>query len=117
MAEGVVRLQKQAARILASLEKEIARKEKEIVALREEVDICVQILGKQAPQAPVEAPAKGTPRKRIDWAAVLDSLPDHFTGKDVADKIKKPPAAAYTRLYHMVKTGRLNRTEDGYEKV
>ena len=110
-------MQKQAARILASLEKEIARKEKEIIALREEADICVQILGKQTLEAPAKALAKGAPRKRIDWAAVLDSLPDHFTAQDVTEKIRKPPPAAYTQLYHMVKTGRLNRTKDGYEKV
>ena len=113
MAEGVVSLKKQAARILAGLQKEIAKKEKELVALREEVDICVQVLGKQT----AKASAKGAPRKRIDWAAVLDSLPGQFNAKDVVAKINKPPAAVYTQLYQMTKAGRLNRTKDGYEKA
>ena len=113
MAEGVVSLKKQAARILAGLEKEIAKKEKEIVALREEADICVQILGKQTPKAST----KGASRKRIDWTEVLGSLPDRFNAKDVIAKINKPPAAVYTQLYQMTKAGRLNRTKDGYEKV
>ncbi len=113
MAAGVASLQKQAARVLASLEKEIAKKEKEIAALREEADLCVLILGKQTPKAS----AKGAPRKRIDWAAVLNGLPDQFSTKDVIAKVDKSAAAVYTQLYQMAKTGRLKRTKDGYEKV
>ena len=118
---GVVSLKKQAARILAGLEKEIAKKEKEIAALREEADICVSILGKGPPKASTKSESKresnSESRKRIDWAEVLGSLPERFNAKDVIAKINKPPAAVYTQLYQMTKTGRLNRTKDGYEKV
>lgn len=114
MAQGVQSLKKQAARILAGIEKEIAKKEKEIAALREEADLCVQILGRTQPP---KISTKSAPRKRIDWAEVLSSLPDRFNTKDVVAKINKPRAAVYSQLYQMTKTGRLNRTKDGYEKV
>ena len=113
MAEGVAGLKKQAAQTLGSLEKEIAKIEKELSALREEADICRQVLGKPTSKAS----AKRASGKRIDWKAVLGSLPKQFTAKDVMAKIGKPPAAIYTQLYQMTKAGRLKRTEDGYEKV
>ena len=125
MAEGVGSLRKQAGRILAALEKEIAKKERELDELRKEADICKQVVGTQTAKAPAQAPAKapakarakGPARKRLDWTQVLAGLPDQFTAKDVVAKIKKPPSAVYTQLYQMTKTGRLKRTEDGYEKV
>ena len=62
---------------------------------------------------PVETAGKG---KRINWAEVLEGLPEQFTSKDVIAKVNKPPNAVYTQLYQMTKAGRLKRTEDGYEK-
>ena len=62
---------------------------------------------------PVEAAEK---RQRINWAEVLESLPEQFTSKDVLAKVNKPPRAVYMQLYHMTRAGRLKRTEDGYEK-
>jgi hypothetical protein len=112
MAEGVAGLKKQAAQTLVTLEKEIAQKEKELATFREEADICLQVLGK-----PTLSSTKGASGKRVDWKAVLSSLPQHFTAKDVMAKINKPPAAVYTQLYQMIKAGRLNRTKDGYEKL
>ncbi len=113
MAEGMAGLKKQAAQTLGALEKEIAKIEKDLAALREEADICRQVLGKPTSKAS----AKGASGKRIDWKAVLGSLPQQFTAKEVRAKIGKPPAAVYTQLYQMTKAGRLNRTKDGYEKV
>lgn len=112
MTEGVAGLKKQAAQTLVALEKEIAKKERELATLRGEADLCLHVLGK-----PTLTSAKGVSGKRVDWKAVLGSLPKHFTAKDVMAKINKPPAAVYTQLYQMIKAGRLNRTKDGYEKV
>ena len=113
MSEGVEGLKKQAAQTLGVLEKEIAKKEKDLAALQEEADICLQVLGKPTSKAS----AKGSSGKRVDWKAVLGSLPKQFTAKDVMAKIGKSPAAVYTQLYQMTRAGRLNRTEEGYEKV
>ena len=114
MAETLVSLKKQAMQTLGSLEKEIAKKEKELAALHEEANICRQLLGKPTVGGKV---AGGGERKRIDWSSVLDSLPKEFTAKDVIDKINKPPAAVYTQLYQMTKANRLKRTRNGYVKV
>ena len=113
MAEGLGGLKKQAASTLGALEKEIAKIEKELSALREEADICRQVLGKPTSKAS----AKRASGKRIDWKAVLGSLPKQFTAKDVMAKVNKPLAGIYTQLYQMTKAGRLNRTKDGYQKV
>ena len=113
MAEGVAGLRKQAAQTLGALEKEIAKIEKELAAFRDEADICLRVLGKPT----TKASAKGASGKRVDWKAVLSSLPKQFTAKDVMAKIGKPPAAVYTQLYQKTKAGRLNRTKDGYKKV
>lgn len=113
MAEGMAGLKKQAAQTLGSLEKQIAKIEAELATLREEADICRRFLGKPTGNAS----ARGSSGKRIKWAEVLGSLPTQFTAKQVMEKINKPPAAVYTQLYQMTKTGRLNRTKDGYEKV
>lgn len=121
MAEGVGSLRKQAAKILAGLEKEIAKKERELDELRKEADICKQVVGNQTAKASTKATAKAAAkapaRKRLNWTQVLAGLPDQFTAKDVVAKIKKSPAAVYTQLYQMTKTGRLKRTKDGYAKV
>ena len=122
MAEGVGSLRKQAAKILAGLEKEIAKKEREFDELRKEADICKQVVGNQtakasAAKATAKAAAKAPARKRLNWTQVLAGLPDQFTAKDVVAQIKKSPAAVYTQLYQMTKTGRLKRTKDGYAKV
>ena len=125
MAEGVGSLRKQAAKILAGLEKEIAKKERELDELRKEADICKQVVGNQTAKASARAPAKASAkasakapaRKRLNWTQVLAGLPDQFTAKDVVAQIKKSPAAVYTQLYQMTKTGRLKRTKDGYAKV
>ncbi len=113
MLEGVAALKKQAAQTLEALEKEIAKKEKELATFREEADICLQVLGKPTSQVS----AGGGSGKRINWVEILGSLPKKFTAKEVIAKINKPPAAAYTQLYQMTKAGRLNRTKTGYEKV
>lgn len=113
MTEGVAGLKKQAAQTLVALEKEIAKKEKELATLREEADICQQVLGKPTSKTS----AKGSSGKRVDWKAVLGSLPKQFTAKDVMAKIGKSPAAVYTQLYQMTRAGRLNRTKEGYQKV
>ena len=114
MAETLVSLKKQAAQTLGSLEKEIAKTEKELAALNEEANICRQLLGK--PTVGGRA-AGGGERKRVDWASVLGSLPKEFTARDVIAKINKPPAAVYTQLYQMTKANRLKRTKAGYAKV
>lgn len=114
MAETLVSLKKQAAQTLGSLEKEIAKTEKELAALNEEANICRQLLGK--PTVGGRA-AGGGERKRVDWVSVLGSLPKEFTARDVIAKINKPPAAVYTQLYQMTKANRLKRTKAGYAKV
>ena len=113
MGGGVAGLKKQAAQTLGALEKEIAKKEKELAIFREDADICLQVLGKPTSKASTD----GGPGKRINWAEILGSLPKQFTAREVIAKIDKPPAAAYTQLYQMTKAGRLNRTKTGYRKV
>ena len=113
MSEGVAGLKKQAAQTLGVLEKDITKLEKELATLREEADICRQVLG----QPISKVSAKGASGTRVDWKAVLGSLPKKFTAKDVMAKVNKPPAGIYTQLYQMTKAGRLNRTKDGYEKT
>ncbi len=113
MANGVEGLKKQVAQTLSALEKQIAQIEKDLAALREEADICRQVLGKPTSKALT----RGASGQRINWAEVLGSLPKQFTAKDVVAKVGKPLAAVYTQLYQLIRAGRLNRTKDGYQKV
>jgi hypothetical protein len=116
MAEGLTALKKQAAQTLGSLQKEIARREKELSALQNEAAVCQQLLHGRVSKSSAKGSLGGS-GKRIDWRSVLADLPKQFTAKDVIDKVNKPAAGIYTQLYQMTKANRLRRTKDGYEKV
>ncbi len=116
MAEGLTALRKQAAQTLGALQKEIARREKELAALQNEAALCQQLLHGKASKASAKGSLGGS-TKRIDWISVLADLPKQFSAKDVIAKVNKPAAGIYTQLYQMTKANRLKRTKDGYEKV
>ena len=116
MAEGLIALKKQAAQTLGALQKEIARREKELSDLQNEAAVCQQLLRGKVAKISAKGSSGGS-GKRIDWRSVLADLPKRFTAKDVIDKVNKPAAGIYTQLYQMTKANRLKRTKDGYEKV
>ena len=100
-------LRSEAARVIAALDHEIARRRKELAELVAHADAWRATLGgrisaalgelggkrAKAPRAAKRAKgAKGRPRggKRVSWDAVLASLPESFTIEDV---LKNPDAA------------------------
>ena len=94
-------LRSDAARVIAALDQEIARRRKELAELVAHADAWRATLGGRISAAlgelggkTVKAPRakRGRPRggKRVSWDAVLASLPESFTIEDV---LKNPDAA------------------------
>src|SRR3954470_20268324 len=84
-------LRKQANKVLSSLRREIAQKDKELAALRQDAQRLEAVVSGRA----VAAAGGGAPRIRLDWDLILKELPDTFTSKEVGQKSGKPMEQVY----------------------
>ncbi len=104
-------LKKQASKVLTSLRHEIAQKEKELSALRQDMQrLQGMVNGKSAA-------VSGASRVRLDWNLVLRELPDTFSSKDVAAKSGKPMEQVYAGLNRWIKDRKVKKGKDGYQKT
>ena len=113
-------LQREARRALAALRKEIARRERELAALKAEATRWQSVL-----QGPARGGGLGvTPprlspsqRPRLDWSALLQELPTRFTIRAVAQKAGKPLGHVYVYMSRWMKDKKVRKVAGGYQKV
>ena len=105
-------LKKQAGRILTSLRREIGQKEKELSALKQDVQRLQLVVNGRAPAV------SGSPsRVRLDWNSILKELPDTFSSKEVSQKSGKPMEQVYAGLNRWIKDRKVRKGKEGYQKV
>jgi len=105
-------LKKQAGKILTSLRREIGQKEKELSALKQDVQRLQLVVNGRA------AAVDGSPsRVRLDWNMVLKELPDTFSSKEVSQKSGKPMEQVYAGLNRWIKDRKVRKGKEGYQKV
>ncbi len=118
MERPILTLRRQATKALASLQGEIAKREKELEELKAEAARWESALGKETKKA---APSLRSRRpqaaKRLDWNAILKELPTTFTAKDLAQRAGKPVNRIYSPLSRWLKAKNVRRKKDGYQKV
>jgi len=105
-------LKKQAGKVLGSLRREIAQKEKELAALRQDVHRLQTVVSGGS-----VAPGVGPMRVRLDWKQILKELPDTFTSRDVGVKSGKPMEQVYAGLNRWIKDRKVRKGKDGYQKT
>ena len=105
-------LKKQASKVLTSLQKEVAQKEKELVSLRQDVQRLQAVVSGRAVAA-----GGGTPRMRLDWNMILKELPDTFSSREVSQKSGKPMEQVYAGLNRWLKDRKIKKGKDGYQKT
>jgi hypothetical protein len=105
-------LKKQAGKILTSLRREIGQKEKELSALKQDVQRLQLVVNGRA------AAVGGSPsRVRLDWNMILKELPDTFSSKEVSQKSGKPMEQVYAGLNRWIKDRKVRKGKEGYQKV
>jgi hypothetical protein len=113
-------LKQQAKKALASLQREITRRERELMALQGEVSRWESILsgqshlGRTSTGARAGRKSRGT---RLDWNVVLNKLPSSFSVKQVAEETGKPIQQAYAGVARWVTDKKVKKGKDGYQKV
>lgn len=118
--QQVHRLRQQAAKAVAALEKEIAKQEQTLAALKAEAARWRSLVGGQvtgASAAAVPRQARKPMRRLVDWSAVLAGLPRTFTAREVAQKTGKPMKQVYVRVGRWMKDKKVRKGRDGYQKV
>src|SRR5712691_11842190 len=98
-------LKRQGVKVLTALQQEIATREKELTELKATATRWGEIVGGQTRMigaAPMRARAKRK-RRRLDWNAVLASLPTAFNVKEVQQQTGKPIEQVYAGLSRWVK--------------
>lgn len=103
-------LKQYAATVLSALEKDIAALEKELAARMAEANTIRAILDR-----PFTGNG-GLKSPRLDWAAVLASLPQVFSAKDLARVSGKPMEQVYAGISRWVKDRKIQKEADGYHK-
>src|SRR5262245_17156282 len=106
-------LKKQAGKILTSLRREIGQKEKELSALKQDVQRLQLVVDGRA----AAVGGGGTSRVRLDWNMVLKELPDTFSSKEVSLKSGKPMEQVYAGLNRWIKDRKVRKGKEGYQKV
>lgn len=105
-------LKKQAGKILTSLRREIAQKEKELTTLKQDVQRLQTVVNDRT-----VAFTGGPSRTRLDWNLVLKELPDTFASKEVSLKSGKPMEQVYAGLNRWIKDRKVRKGKDGYQKI
>jgi hypothetical protein len=114
----ITNLRRQTTKALASLQKEITQREKELEELKAEAARWESALGKEAEKAAPSLPSRQPQAaKRLDWNAVLKELPTTFTAKDLAQRAGKPVNRTYGPLSRWLKAKKVRKRKDGYQKA
>ena len=106
-------LKKQAGKILTSLRREIGQKEKELSALKQDVQRLQLVVNGRA----AVVGGGGSSRVRLDWNMILKELPDTFSSKEVSLKSGKPMEQVYAGLNRWIKDRKVRKGKEGYQKV
>jgi hypothetical protein len=114
--------QRQAAKTLTALQKEITQREQELAALKTEASRWQTVLqgparGDGAAAVPALRKRQRPKRRRLDWSAIFKVLPARFTSKDIAQKSGKPLAHGYALVSRWMKDKKVRKVKDGYQKV
>ena len=113
-------LKRQGVKVLTALQQEIAKREKELAELKTTATRWGEMVGRQTRMTgAAPAPARGRRRRRrLDWGAVLASLPTAFNVKEVQRQTGKPIEQVYAGLSRWVKDKKVKRTANGsYQKA
>jgi hypothetical protein len=113
-------LKQQATKALASLQREIARREKELEALNAEAARWSSVVGGQSQAASASSAsyqAQAAKKPRLDWSAILIRLPETFKAQEVARRTGKPMDQVYAGVSRWIKEKKVRRGKDGYRKV
>lgn len=113
-------LKQQTTKALSSLQQEIARRERELTALKAEAMRWMRALGAaRGGTRTTAAPARRLRGKqeRLDWDAILTELTPTFTAKDVAQKTGKPMEQVYAGVSRWIKNKKVKKTKEGYQKL
>lgn len=105
-------LKKQASKILTSLRREVAKKEKELATLKQDVHRLQSVVSDRTVGI-----GGGSSRVRLDWNVILKELPDTFTSKEVSLKSGKPMEQVYAGLNRWIKDRKVRKGKEGYQKV
>jgi len=105
-------LKKQATKVLGSLRREIAQKEKELASLQQDVRRLQAVVSGRTATA-----GAGPARIRLDWDLVLKEMPDTFTSREVSVKTGKPMEQVYAGLNRWIKDRKVKKGKDGYQKM
>jgi hypothetical protein len=106
-------LKKQAGKILTSLRREIGQKEKELSALKQDVQRLQLVVNGRA----AAVGGGSSSRVRLDWNMILKELPDTFSSKEVSLKSGKPMEQVYAGLNRWIKDRKVRKGKEGYQKV
>ncbi|MBM4256019.1 MAG: hypothetical protein FJ147_08995 [Deltaproteobacteria bacterium] len=106
-------LKKQANKVLGSLRREIAQKEKELSSLRQDAQRLQSVVNGKA-----SAAVAGPVRQRLDWNLILKELPGTFSSHEVGVKSGKPMEQVYAGLNRWIKDRKVRKAKQGgYEKM
>src|SRR3989442_12623256 len=86
-------LKRQGVKVLTALQQEIATREKELTELKAKATRWEEMAGGQTRMIGAAAPARARATRngrRMNWKAVLASLPASFNGKEVMRQTVKP---------------------------
>jgi len=114
-------LTRQGEKTLAALQQEIAKREKELEALRTTESRWREAVGgrggavRPTPLARMQTPRR---KRRLDWNMVLAGLPATFRPKEVQQKTGKPIEQVYAGLARWVKDKKVKKNPEGaYQKI
>ncbi len=114
-------LKRQGVKVLAALQQEIAKQEKDLTELKATAARWKEVVGGQTKMVGTAAPLPTrTKRKkrRIDWNAVLAGLSASFTTKEVQQQTGKPMEQVYAGLSRWVKDKKIKKNSSGvYQKT
>ena len=124
MAQIITVFRRRTTKALASLQKEISRREEELEAMKAEAARWESVLGRpvKAHSAPASSGrAKSTRRgqkaQRLDWSTVLEELSKAFTTKEMARMTGKTKDSVYAAARRWVKAKKVRKAKKGYQKV
>jgi len=124
MAQIITVFRRRTTKALASLQKEISRREEELEAMKAEAARWESVLGREVkadrtPASPGRAkpPRRGQKAQRLDWSTVLEELPKAFTTKEMAQRTGKTKDSVYAAIGRWVKAKKVRKAKEGYRKV
>ena len=120
-AAEFAQLRKKADRLLAKVRSEIRSVESELARLKESISTLLTLAGPQRKGSERKAALRIGGPSRINWAKVLEQMPERFKAGDVR-KVRaiqnKRPSEIFSGITRWIEAGSVKRKERGlYEKV